>query len=107
MKKIELSDYEFDVGTREVPMKKSYEVKESYVNLLLSPLLKLNGRELLLSQKLASKILESKEDYILLEGVDYDKLCKAVNAHEGFSKHDIELVRRVLEAPDVKVDEVK
>lgn len=88
---------------------KPYNVKESMVSCLLHPALKLTGRELLLRGKLATRIEEAEikegKGFILVEEEDYRKLRQAFETIEGFTKSDMELVRRVLESEEIEVEE--
>ena len=88
---------------------KPYNVKESMVSCLLHPVLKLTGRELLLRNKLATRIEEAEivegNGSILVEEDDYRKLRQAFETIEGFTKNDMELVQRVLEAEEIEVAE--
>ncbi len=88
---------------------KPYNVKESMVSCLLHPSLKLTGRELLLRNKLATWIEEAEiiegKGHILVEEEDYRKLKQAFETIQGFTKSDMELVRRVLEAEEIEVAE--
>jgi hypothetical protein len=110
MRKIKLQNY-----TVKVPMPdgkfvlKPYNVKESMVSCLLHSALKLTGRELLLRNKLATRIEDAEivegNGSILVEEDDYRKLRQAFETIEGFTKSDMELVRRVLEAEEIEVAE--
>lgn len=108
MRKIELKAYELHLKDNEgkdhvVP----YDVRGSCINCLFHPVLKLAGRDLLLAHKLADKIESCKDEFILLEEVDYMKLKGAVEKIEGFGKNDVEFVQRVLEAEVAEVQEKK
>jgi hypothetical protein len=111
MRKIELQNYMVKIpaanGNFEL---KPYNVKESMVSCLLHPALKLTGRELLLRNKLATRIEEAEivegNGHILVEEDDYRKLKQAFEIIEGFTKSDMELVSRVLEADEIEVGEV-
>jgi len=110
MRKIELQNYMVSLPTQDGKFEpKPYNVKESMVSCLLHPALKLTGRELLLRNKLASRIEEAKiiegNGHILVEEEDYRKLRQAFETIEGFTKNDMELVRRVLEAEEIEVAE--
>ena len=104
MKKIDLRNYEFEGFDPKTNEKKlvPFVVKNAMVSILYHPALKLNGRDLLLTHKLATKISQCDEDIILLESVDYFKLVRAVETVKGFGKHEVEFARRVLEAEDVR-----
>lgn len=86
-----------------------YKVKESLVSCFLHPALSLTGRELLLRAPLATRIEEVKivegKGEILVEDSDYEKLQQAFETIQGFTRSDMELVRRVLEAEKVEVKE--
>jgi hypothetical protein len=96
MRKISLIPY--NVGENEYP------VRETLINLLYSPHLRLGARTLIDNGKIATKI-ESASDSILLEESEFEKLKNAVETFEGYGRHDVELVRRVLEAQDVPIKE--
>lgn len=83
-----------------------FQVADSMANLLFQPALQLNGVALLEQQKLANKFMDNGEE-VLLDAQDYSKLKHAVQIFKGFARPHVELVRRVLEAPEVEVDEVK
>ncbi len=105
MRKIELSDYIVKVPMPDGTFSpKPYNVKESLIECLLHPALKLTGRELLSRNKLVMRI-EAANGSILIEEADYNKLKQAFETIQGFTKSDMELVRRVLEAEDVNVKE--
>lgn len=112
MRKIQLQNYmvasPMPDGSTEL---KPYRVKESMISCLLHPTLELTGRELLLRNKLATRIEEAeivKENgSILVEEEDYRKLRQAFETIKGFTKNDVELVRRVLEAEEIDVEEAE
>jgi predicted AlkP superfamily phosphohydrolase/phosphomutase len=110
MRKIELQNYMVSMlNAKGEPEPKPYDVKGSMVSCLLHPALKLTGRELLLRNKLATRIEEAEivegNGHILVEEEDYRKLRQAFETIEGFTKSDMELVRRVLEADEIEVKE--
>ena len=110
MRKIELQNYMVNMRNLEGEMEpKPYNVKDSMISCLLHPALKLTGRELLLRGKLATRIEEAEivegNGHILVEEEDYRKLRQAFETIEGFTKSDMELVRRVLEAEEIEVKE--
>lgn len=105
MKKIDVRDYFVKIPNEngiivEVP----YNVKESLVGCLFHPELKLGGREILECDLIAKKI-ESGEDFVLLEDAEYQRLNYAFETVKGFGKAEVELVKRVFDAKDVKVKE--
>lgn len=106
MRKLNVTQYEIKVlqpdGTyKEMP----YNVKESIVQLMFHPDLKLGGAELLKQNKIADKILGAGID-VLLEEAEYNKVNFAVvESFKGFTKNEVELVKRVTECPVIKVKE--
>jgi len=110
MRKIELANYMVKVPAADGNFKPTpYNVKESMVSCLLHPALKLTGRELLLRNTLAMRIEEAEivegKGSILVEEADYRKLRQAFETIQGFTKSDMELVKRVLEAEEIEVAE--
>jgi hypothetical protein len=108
MRKIDVRNYMVQMRNAEGNLgPKPYNVKDSMVNCLLHPSLQLTGRELLLRDKLATRIEETEiikgNGQILIEEEDYRKLRQAFEKIEGFTKSDMELVRRVLEAEEIEV----
>lgn len=102
MRKINVRNYSIviptDAGEKEVPFK----VKDSIIELLFAPVLRLNGPRLLKQQDLAEKVKNATDD-LLLEEEEYERVLNAFTLFEGFDRHSVELVRRVLEAPKVDV----
>ncbi len=94
-------------GTLRFPMELPYEVKDSIVGLLFHPELKLGGMELLKQNELAGKILNSEDPDVLLEEAEYEQIKRAINVVKGFGRNEVELVRRILEAPKVEVEAKK
>jgi hypothetical protein len=111
MRKIELQNYLVTLTRENGEVEsKPYNVKESVISCFLHPSLKLTGRELLLRNKLAMRIEEAEivdgTGSILVEEDDYRKLRQAFETIQGFTKNDVELVKRVLEAEEIEVGEV-
>ena len=112
MRKLDLTNY---TVTMKVPDKANpgeeigvtlpYRVKDSIVNLLFIPGLKLSGIDLIKQNVLAMKIEAWKDGAILLEEEEWLKIKKAVDTYTGFDRQAVELVRRVLDAPKVEVIE--
>lgn len=114
MRKLELSPYPVQMETPEGGVSTvSYSVRDSLVNLLFSPDLRLSGVLLLKQDTLARKILDSPDPFILLEEEEYGRVRTAVesfpgpSARIGFQRNDVELIRRVLDCPEVKVQPVE
>jgi len=107
MRKIVLSSYPVKVKVDNKEEELPYEMRNSLVNVLFHPALKLAGRALLLHHKLAEKIESCNKDSILLEDSEYMLLKNAVEKIPGFTKNDVTFVKRVLEAEEVEVKEAK
>lgn len=111
--RLELTDYKLD-GTvnpelkdagPEVDKRVDYNVRGSIVALLLNRGLNLCGAELLVQDRLAGKIHDCDADHILLDASEMQKVQDATNRFRGFGIEDVELVQRILEAPEVDVEE--
>ena len=110
MRKLNLANYtvKMKVPDKGNPLQKidaelPYRMKDSVVNLLFSSDLKLNGAELMRQNMLAMKLESCEEDEILLEEAEWQRIVKAVEVFRNFGRHEVELVRRVNEAPEVDV----
>ncbi len=80
-----------------------YQLRTSILNLMFIPDLQLNGAELVKQNVLAMKLEQCKEDEILLEDEEYNRIKKAVDTFKGFGRNDVELVERINEAEVVEV----
>jgi hypothetical protein len=104
MRKLNLTKYKVPAKTPTGEERQiDYDVKESLVELLFSPTMKLGGTQLLKSQQVAEKILDA-EDSVLLEDEEYNLIQKSVENFQGFGRREVELVKRVLEAEKVDVN---
>lgn len=82
-----------------------YSVKDSLLVMLFHPDLRIQAKELLDRDKLAHRLDECKEKFILLEETEYSMIKRAVDTISGYGRNDVELVRRVLDAETVEVQE--
>jgi hypothetical protein len=110
MKKIDLKPYKVELPTRQPDgsieaVSQDYDVKDVIVGIMFSRDLQLSARETLDRDPLCRRILDA-EDSILLESADYDLVKKAVETIKGYSRNDVQMIRRILEAPEVEVEEV-
>jgi len=112
MRKLNLKDYTVIVRTPDqmklgkfIDAEFPYPVKDSILNLLFVPALQLNGAELVKQNVLAMKLEQCKEDNILLEDEEYNRIKKAIDTFKGFGKNDVELVERINEAEKVEVEQ--
>ena len=80
-----------------------YDVRTSICNALYFPELKLGVQDLLENDRLAQKIKAWPDQTLLLEEAEYSRVSVAFEAHRGYNERDVELVRRVMEAPEVAV----
>lgn len=106
MRKINLDPYMVEVknpdGSKEsIP----YIVRESLINSLYHSDLKLNARALLENDRVAQKIKNTLENVVLLEEAEYSRLRSAFEVLTGLGSNEVELVRRVLDAPEITVKE--
>lgn len=105
MRKINIASYEVVVpGASGEKKTDSYDMKESLGICLLHPTLQLTGRELLLRGKILNKI-EQANGELILEEAEYRKLVSAFEQIKGFSKNDMEMADRVLNAKEIEVKE--
>lgn len=84
-----------------------YDVKDALVEILLSRSLQLSGVEILKRDTLAHKITDCVDGKVLLEEDEWNKFVTAINTIKGLGRTDVELVRRILEAPKVEVEPKK
>jgi len=105
MRKLELKPYEVKVRNIKGNLETHpYDFKDAIIGLMFHPDLKLSGTELLKTNILAEKIMEAKKE-IFLEEEEYNRVKRSVDSFKGFSKNEVELVKRVLECPKIDVKE--
>lgn len=102
MRKLNLTPYEIQVRTDSGRVTKPYGVKESLIEILFSPALKLGSVALLKQNKLAQKI-EASENECLVEDEEYDRIKQALDSVTGLGIHDVNFVEMILNAPEVTV----
>lgn len=106
MRKLVISDYKVKARNETgAVVEAPYNVKESVISILFIPELHLSAVDLLEQNKLANKINDAKDGFVLLEESEYESVAKATKTFKGFSRNDVELVRRILEAEQVNVKE--
>lgn len=118
MRKLLLANYEVDIGREEriecpechatIPVggkPLTYDVRDSIIEVMMSPELRLGAVALMERYAIARRLMDCEDDEILLEEADYHKIRTAFEETTGFNRRDVELVRRVLEAPEVAVRE--
>ena len=110
MRKLNLKDYTVKVKAPDqinlgkvIDAEMPYYFKDSVLNLLFARELQLGGAELVKQNVLAMKLEQCKDDEILLEDAEYQRIKKAVDVYKGFTRNDVELVTRINEAEVVEV----
>lgn len=83
-----------------------YQTKYSIIELLFARDLNISGVDLLERDDLANKIRGSNGE-VLLEEAEWGKLNDACTLLTHFSKPDVEMVRRIMKAEKVEVEEKK
>lgn len=109
MRKLDLTDYQFTRkvqnpvtgGVTEVAL--PVLVKDSILNVLFNPALKLMGAALIRQNVLAMKIEQSGDD-VLLEEEEYGRVVEAINNYPAQQRSDVQLVDRILnQTPQVEI----
>ena len=107
MRELNLTNYQYTQkvqnpvkGVEEITL--PYLVKESILNIMFLPDLRLQGAELVRQNILAMKIEQAK-DSIMLEEEEYERVRKAAEAYKAQSRADVELIDRILnKTPELK-----
>jgi len=101
MRRLDLKNYTYSMkDQRGVTQLLSYNFKDVLVNVLTHPSLGLNGPELLEIEPLSEKIENSNLEVILTDN-DYDKIIDTIKRFRGFSKNDIQFVKRIYNCPAI------
>ncbi len=106
MRKIDVTSYKLKVHTPEGDKEIDYDTKTFLIAALLHPQLRLTGKDVLERGPLMNKI-EQCDGTLLVEEADYLKLKQAFETVQGFTINDMTLVKRVLEAKKVEIEEKK
>jgi len=114
MRKLNLKNYIVKVKVpdqknlgQEIEAEFPYLTKTSILNVMFHHDLQLSGAELVRQNVLAIKLEQCKDDEILLEDAEYDRIKRAFDTFKGFSRADVELVTRINEAEVVEVEPKK
>lgn len=112
MRKLNLKDYTVKIKVpdkinpgQEIDIEMPYRSKSSILNLMFIKELQLSGADLVKQNVLALKLEQCKDDEILLEEEEWQRIKKAVDVFKGFSRNDVELVTRINEAEVVEVEQ--
>ncbi len=106
MRKLDLRNYEVTqkvMGGNGQPIDITvpYNVKDSVINVLFLPALKLQGAELVRQNVLAMKI-EACKDEVMLEEAEFARVKAAIEAYPSQGRADVELVDRILnQTPEI------
>ena len=92
---------------QEIEAEFPFNMKDSLINVLFIPELRLNGVELLKANVLGQKILAFEGDEILLEEAEWLRLSAAISAAQGFGRMEVEFCQRITEAEEVEVEPKK
>jgi len=110
MRKLNLKDYMVKVKAPDqmnpgkvIDGEYPYHTKDSILNLLFIRDLQLSGAELVKQNVLAMKLETCKDDEILLEDEEYNRIKRAIDTFKGFGRNDVGLVTRINEAEVVEV----
>jgi len=106
MRKLNLKDYQITGKAKSaegkiIDVTGPYKVKDSILNLMFSRDLQLSGAELVKQNVLATKIETCKDDFILLEDEEYERIKRAFDTFKGFGRNDVELVTRIQETEKI------
>ena len=105
MRKLNLENYEITFRNIQGEFETApYGFKDSIINLMFHPNLKLSGKALLETNILAEKIMEADKE-IMLEEAEYNRVKSAVDSFKGFTRNEVGLVKRVTECPKIDVKE--
>jgi hypothetical protein len=106
MKKINMKQFDVSVRLPDGTTKDiNYAIKESMVEILFNPALKLKTIDLLRQEVISKKIIEAGDE-LLLEEEEYNRLKSAMDVVEGLSKNDLEMVHRINDAETIEVKPV-
>lgn len=112
MRKLDLTAYEITVNTPEGLKTMPYDMIQSLGVVLFNPQRQLGALELLSAYDLMKNIRAQAENskqadpnyvYALLEEAEFAQLEDAVKQAKGYNEHDVEFVRRVLNAPKIDI----
>jgi hypothetical protein len=104
MRKLDLTDYTFPGRNERGEITEfPYLVRDSVIAVLFHPELKLTARQALDRDDIARKVRDCPEPFILLEDAEYALVRNSVETVKGFVQADVRFIRRVLDAPEVRV----
>lgn len=110
MKELNIEPYPINIIRRNEatgaaePLPVKYDLKDALIGLLFNRDLQLNARDLLERDPLGRKIANAEGPTLLLEDKEFEILKRVVDAFKGYTRNDVELVKRVYEARSVEVE---
>lgn len=104
MRRLDLKNYTYSVKNQQgINQLLTYGFKDVLTNVLTHPCLGLNGPELLEVEPLIDKIEKANLEVILTD-IDYDKIIDTCKRFKGFSKNDMQFVKRIYNCPAIPDD---
>lgn len=104
--KLHIADYQAEVvGSDGEKVERNVDVRESIVGLLFHADRKLTPREVIETDKLATKIENYEGEFILLDSKEHESVKSALDTPRGLPRIFTQLFTRILDAPTVEVDE--
>jgi hypothetical protein len=97
MRKLSLESYQFG--------SEIYDVKQSIINILFLPQLKLNMKQVIENDRISRKIEVAKE-IVLLEEAEYQVIREIIETFEGYGRQDVVFINRILNVPEIQVGEI-
>lgn len=105
MRKLNLAPYQIVNPLEPDAEPDTYDLRNSMGEVLLAADQNLSASQLLANHDLFRKLRDHPEDTILLEEAEYAVVLQAFETVSGFTKNDVEMVDRVLNAESVEVQE--
>ena len=110
MKKIDVRPYKVKVKIEDGAdddtfVEKPVRIKDNLAEIIFHPDLRLGGRDILQNAELADKIEACKDDFLILEDTEYNKIVKGADVTKGLGRHFAEFFDRIYNAETVEVQE--
>jgi len=98
MRKISLIPYNIGNG-------QMYDVRQSIINLMFAPELRLGIRDAIENDRIARKIESAENHEVILEDAEFARVKQAFDVFQGYGRNDLELIARVQDAAEITVKE--
>lgn len=105
MRKLNLKPYKARTNTIDGEKDLNYNVKNNIADLMTAAQLKLTGRDLITAGKVADKIENCKNDFILLEDNEFNHVKKVLDV-TGLGRGFIPMLKRIEEAESVDASKI-